>query len=83
MNTFKELLLNTKRVSVWGVGYLGYTTILRLQENGFCSVVYDFNEDRLDDLKNNLYPEKEQINSWSKRGKIPAINLEKNKHSSR
>ncbi|MCX6077355.1 MAG: hypothetical protein NTW78_10815 [Campylobacterales bacterium] len=77
MNTFKELLLNTKRVSVWGVGYLGYTTILRLQENGFCSVVYDFNEDRLDDLKNNLYPEKEQINSWSKRGKIPAINLEK------
>ncbi|MCW8895334.1 UDP binding domain-containing protein [Sulfurimonas sp.] len=77
MNNFKELILKTKKVSIWGIGYLGYTTILRLQKNGFRTTVYDFNESRLDDLIGNTYPSKEQLNSWSKGGKIPILNLEK------
>lgn len=77
MNNFKKLILQTKKVSVWGIGYLGYTTILRLQKNGFCATAYDFNEARLDELTNNTYPSKEQLNSWSKNGKVPVINLEK------
>ena len=77
MNNFKEKILDTKNVSIWGIGYLGYTTILRLQENGFSSTIYDFNESRLDELRDNTYPSKEQLNSWSKNGKVPALNLEK------
>ena len=75
MNDFKQLILKTKNISIWGIGYLGYTTILRLQDNGFYSTVYDFNIQRLDNLLDGSYPNKEQLNSWSKSGKIPSINL--------
>lgn len=75
MNNFKNLILETKKVSVWGIGYLGYTTILRLQDNGFYSTLYDFNTKRLEKLIKGTYPAKEQLNSWSKNGKIPSINL--------
>ena len=77
MNNFKEKLLKTKKISIWGIGYLGYTTILRLEENGFSTTVYDFNESRLDELIDNTYPSKEQLNSWSKNGKVPSLKLEK------
>jgi len=77
MNDFKELVLNTKKVSIWGIGYLGYTTILKLQEHGFCATIYDFTESRLSELKNHEYPNKEQFNSWSKSGEVPEVNLDK------
>ncbi len=77
MNSFEERVLKTKKVSVWGIGYLGYTTILRLQENGFSSSVFDFTESRLIELKDNTYPRKEQFDSWSKNGKVPSVNLDK------
>ena len=32
---FKNKALRQKTISVWGLGYLGYTTILLLQKNGF------------------------------------------------
>ena len=35
MNDFRHRLLSTRRVSVWGIGYLGYTSLLRLQSKGF------------------------------------------------
>jgi len=77
MNNFKESLLHTKRVSIWGIGYLGYTTVLRLQKNGFTSTIYDFIESRLNNLTNSTYPSKEQLYSWSKHGKAPSLDLEK------
>jgi len=77
MKKFKELLLQTKKVSIWGIGYLGYTTIYRLQENGFNTSLYDFNESRLDELLDNKYPDKEQKNSWSKSGELPFIDISK------
>lgn len=77
MNSYKDKILETKKISIWGIGYLGYTTILRLQKSGFCSTVYDFNEPRLNDLLDDKYPRKEQLSGWSKNGKIPALNLDK------
>lgn len=77
MSSFHEVLLETKKVSVWGIGYLGYTTILRLQKNGFYSTIYDFTESRLDELQSKTYPNKEQLNSWSKNGKVPDLDVEK------
>lgn len=76
MQTFKESFLKDKKVSIWGVGYLGYTSLLKIQDFGVESSLYDFNEDRLDGLKNGTYPENEQIDSWSKSGKVPRVNLE-------
>jgi UDP-N-acetyl-D-mannosaminuronate dehydrogenase len=75
--SFKESLLYTKKISIWGIGYLGYTTILRLQKFGFFTTLYDFNEQRLDDLLYNQYPSKKQINTWSKYGNLPNININK------
>jgi len=77
MSDFEKIILKDKKISIWGIGYLGYTTILRLQENGFLSTLYDFSKSRLSDLQKGLYPAKEQINSWSKNGKIPSLELEK------
>ena len=37
----KERLLKTKEVSIWGLGYLGYTLLLRLQGLGFRAKVFD------------------------------------------
>jgi len=76
MRTINEIILEDKKVSVWGIGYLGYTTILRLERNGFNSVVYDITE-TLSSKTDEFHPCQEQVNSWSKNGKIPEINFEK------
>ncbi len=77
MENFLHNLLKNKAVSIWGIGYLGYTSILKLQENGFLAYIHDFNIKRLDELFNQTYPGKEQQNSWSKNGQIPSFDLEK------
>ena len=77
MDIFKKRLLHGKKVSVWGIGYLGYTSILKLQDYGFYTTLYDFNIERLKALSKGFYPNKDQLNSWSKSGKIPSLNLEK------
>jgi UDP-N-acetyl-D-mannosaminuronate dehydrogenase len=76
MEIFKENFLQTKKVSIWGIGYLGYTSLLKLQDFGIRACIYDFNEKRLDDLFDDNYPSNEQINSWSKNGRVPSLNLE-------
>ena len=74
-DSFKDKIYNKKIVSVWGIGYLGYTTILTLQNSGFCTTLHDFNSSRLDGLINGIYPNAEQLNSWTKNGKIPLVEL--------
>lgn len=76
MNSFMQRLLNTKKVSVWGIGYLGYSSLLKLQDYGVKASVYDFSTERLNDLLNKKYPNNEQFNSWSKNGKVPSIDLD-------
>ena len=72
---FKDRLLQNKKVAIWGIGYLGYSTVLRLQTKGFKTIVYDFSQDRLKELKNKKYPSNIQLESWSKNGKVPQIDL--------
>jgi len=72
---FKQAIMNNKRVSVWGVGYLGYTTLLILQKAGFSTAIYDFDESRLQGILDKTYPNREQLNSWTKYGKVPKPNL--------
>jgi UDP-N-acetyl-D-mannosaminuronate dehydrogenase len=69
--------MKNKIVSVWGIGYLGYTTISQLQEYGFKATIFDFTPDRLDKLSKGFYPKKEQFNSWSRNGNLPLLDLDK------
>ncbi len=66
-----------RQVSVWGIGYLGYTFILHLQSKGFCPLVYDFNEERLGPFRQGKYPAREQREAWSTKREIPTIDLER------
>lgn len=74
MDKFKEKVLRTKEISVWGIGYLGYTKILKLQSKGFCVNVFDvtnsgFEEKRRDDN----YPDKLMAYRWSESGNVPPL----------
>lgn len=70
-------ILKTKTVSVWGLGYLGYTTIFRLQNSGFNVVVYDLNQAQLSRFRSPEYPTKEQVDVWSQTGYLPQLDYNK------
>lgn len=74
---FPKDVLKTKTVSVWGLGYLGYTTILRLQNNGFNVVAYDPDKRRMEQFIKGKYPDKKQADSWSHMGYLPKPDLSK------
>jgi len=74
MINFKNRFLNSKKVSIWGLGYLGYTSLLKLQNYGIKASVYDFKVSRLKELSSFTYPNKEQLNGWTKNGQIPSLN---------
>lgn len=75
MKAFKQRLLETKRVSLWGIGYLGYTMLLRLQASGFEADVFDFDTTRLADLSAGRYPLADQKLVWSAKGEMPSLDL--------
>ncbi len=77
MTDFKNRLISTRNISVWGIGYLGYTWILRLQSKGFQADVYDFSSQRLEALMSGEYPTRKQKETWSSKGKMPSLELSK------
>jgi UDP-N-acetyl-D-mannosaminuronate dehydrogenase len=77
MNQFTEKLFATKTVSVWGIGYLGYTTILRLQSKGFFVNCSTFEKDVQNDLQTGQYPYEDMKQTWSLNNDIPKIDLSK------
>lgn len=70
-------ILRTKTVSVWGLGYLGYTTILKLQNSGFNVLVYDLNDNQLKRFMSGKYPDKERLAYWSHLGYLPKVDFNK------
>jgi UDP-N-acetyl-D-mannosaminuronate dehydrogenase len=76
MHNFKEKLFAKKRVAVWGIGYLGYTTALRLQSVGFTPIIFDFKEERLGELQEGFYPSVGQKESWSIKADLPKLDLD-------
>lgn len=77
MGTFREALFATKRISIWGIGYLGYTTILRLQSKGFTINCSTFDKDVQQDIYADKYPYEYMKQTWSLNNDLPKINLEK------
>jgi UDP-N-acetyl-D-mannosaminuronate dehydrogenase len=70
-------ILKTKTVSVWGLGYLGYTTMLKLQNSGFNILAYDINANQLKQFLSGKYPIKNQIAAWSRMGYLPKLDYAK------
>jgi len=70
-------ILKEKTVAVWGLGYLGYTTILKLQNSGFNILAYDFEERQLNSLLHGKYPTGSQKVSWSGTGFVPSLDFNK------
>ena len=77
MKSFIDRLNQTKRISVWGIGYLGYTTILRLQTNGFNVICSTFDKDVKKELLAGNYPYDYMRQQWSRQGDLPTLDLEK------
>ncbi len=78
MENFKKTLFSSRRISVWGAGYLGYTKILKLQHCGFSVDLFDYTNIGIKNkIKTTGYPDKEQIYSWSVKGNIPRIDPNK------
>jgi UDP-N-acetyl-D-mannosaminuronate dehydrogenase len=78
MDKFKETLLKSKLISVWGAGYLGYTKILKLQSIGFKVNIFDITNSAFEEkIHKNRYPDIEQIYSWSQSGNVPLLDASK------
>lgn len=77
MSKFSENLFSTKTVSVWGIGYLGYTTILRLQSKGFFVNCFTFDKDVQKDIEEDKYPYEYMKQTWSLNNDVPKIDLAK------
>ena len=78
MDKFKERLLNNKIISVWGIGYLGYTKILKLQAYGFKVNAFDnTNTGFKEKIKHNNYLTNELVFRWSEHAYIPPIDITK------
>ncbi len=73
----KNRILKDRKISIWGCGYLGYTSTIKFQQAGFFVKVYDFNMSRLESLRNDRYPDVESIDLWTSSGEIPKINVSK------
>ena len=70
-----ELLRKSKSVAVWGLGYLGYTTILELQEHGFSITVHDLHDEPMECLVSGRYPLPDVAKSWSDTGYTPPVDF--------
>ena len=70
---FIDKLLMNKKVSVWGGGYLGYTTVIRLQSAGFFVNLFDFGGNRIHGLKDGSFPDIVQKEAWTTSGELPLV----------
>ncbi|MBN1353828.1 MAG: hypothetical protein JW994_04090 [Candidatus Omnitrophica bacterium] len=70
-------ILKSKTASVWGLGYLGYTTMLKLQNSGFNIIAYDTNKHQLRQFLNGQHPNKGQIAIWSQMNYLPKLDQRK------
>lgn len=72
MRIFRERLAQSREIAVWGLGYLGYTEILRLQSRGFVPLLWDQSPQRVQALLSGDYPEASSKRAWSLSGEMPS-----------
>ena len=77
MSLDTKRLFERKAISVWGIGYLGYTTVLRLQSKGFFVTCSTFDKTIEKDIQKDEYPYEYMKQAWSLNNDIPRIDLAK------
>lgn len=73
MDNFTDRLLEKKRISLWGFGYLGYSSALLLHARGFHVAIHDTMPGRLDGFLRGEYPSTAQAQSWSLHNQVPTL----------
>jgi UDP-N-acetyl-D-mannosaminuronate dehydrogenase len=73
---FIENLMRDRLIGIWGMGYLAYTFMLKLQANHFSIRLTDLSKDNLHAYEKGSYPVPEQIDTWSSTGQLPSLNFE-------
>ncbi|MCJ8344555.1 UDP-glucose/GDP-mannose dehydrogenase family protein [bacterium] len=76
MSNYSNIIKN-REIAVWGMGYLAYTFMLKLQEKGFSIRLFDLSEQSLSEYHKGRYPSKTQINTWSKTSQVPQLDFSK------
>jgi len=71
-----EKLNNIGRIAVWGIGYLGYTTMARCQRFGLLTDVWAPEQRHLMGLEQGHYPGRELQIAWSDFGTVPGLSLQ-------
>lgn len=71
-----ERLNTAGEIAVWGVGYLGYTTLLRCHRFGLATHVWAPEAQHLQAMSQGLYPGRELQIAWSEVGSVPPASLE-------
>ncbi len=66
-------ILGRKMAAVWGVGYLGYTTAIRLQAQGFHILLHDFSPQNMEALSSGDYPSSGVKEVWSRSLDVPGL----------
>lgn len=72
MSTLSEMI-KRKKVAVWGMGYLGYTTALVLQSRGLEIEFFDPVGDSKSEYLKGDYPNSWQRYAWSRTGNMPPL----------
>lgn len=68
-----ERLNRCGAVAVWGIGYLGYTTLLRCHRFGLATHVWAPEASHLKNLCRGTYPGAEFQTAWSEIGSVPPV----------
>jgi UDP-N-acetyl-D-galactosamine dehydrogenase len=76
MNHAKRLLNGEERLAIIGMGYMGYSNMIKYLKNGVRCVVTDFNTRRLSDLKSNRYPNKNRFLYWKEFAELKYVAAE-------
>lgn len=70
-----DKLLSEKKIAVWGMGYLAYTYMLKLQSVGLKVLLTDLYDSSMDSFSKGNYPTVEQKYLWTETGNLPSLDF--------
>jgi len=66
-------MIPDNKISVWGIGYLGYSTILKLQQVGISVISGSMDDDNIVPFREGVYPGPDTLKAWSETAIVPAL----------
>ncbi len=63
-NTLKDLFTGKVKVGIWGLGYLGYTNLIKYTDRGLRCAATDMNKERINAFDQEGFPRQSHIKYW-------------------